>query len=151
MSVSHPYTLLTMTVLSGAQLWCGRVGLQATTDQYTVQNDTLPTARYVDEILDVYVRPYIGAKDPNFILVDDNACPHWALVTNEYLQTATLERIDWPARFPDLNPIEHAMEMLKTPYLSAQSSQPRFKSYKRHYWTSGLESRNNAFEVLLTI
>jgi hypothetical protein len=37
-------------------------------------------ARYRDEIFDIYVRPYAGAVDPEFILMDDNARPHHARV-----------------------------------------------------------------------
>ena len=34
---------------------------------------------------------YAGAIGPDVILVDDNAHPHRAYVTNKYLQTATKE------------------------------------------------------------
>ena len=126
MIVSHPYALLTMTILAGAQLWCGRVlacGGKTDVCRYIVQNDSLMAAGNVNEILDVYVRPYTGAIDPDFILMDDNARPQRAQVTNEYLQTATIERMDWPARSPDLNPIKHAWDMLQTS-ISAHSLQP---------------------------
>ena len=51
-------------------------------------------ARSIIEILDVYVPPYAGATGPDFILMADNAHPDWACVTNKYLQTATVERMD---------------------------------------------------------
>ena len=94
------------------------------TDLYVIQNGTLNGLRYRDEILDVYVRPYPGAIGPNFILMDDNARPHRARVVNEYLQNETIERMDWPARSPDLNPIEHAWDMLQTA-ISARPVQAR--------------------------
>ena len=41
--------------------------------------------RYCNEILDQLVRPYAGAIGPELILMDDNASPHCAHVTNTYL------------------------------------------------------------------
>ena len=50
----------------------------------------------------------------DFILIENNARPQRARVTNEYLQTAPIEEMDWPARSSDLNPIEHAWDTLQT-------------------------------------
>ena len=93
------------------------------TDLHIIENGTLTAVRYVNEILDVYVRPYAGAIGPDFILMDDNARPHRAHVTNQFLEDTTIERMDWPARSPDLNPIEHAGEMLQRA-VSARPVQP---------------------------
>ena len=79
--------------------------------------------RYVNEILDVYVRPYAGAIGADFIPMDDNARPHRAHVTNQYLEDASIVRINWPARSPDMNPIEHAWDMLQKA-ISARPVQP---------------------------
>ena len=68
--------------------------MQGQRDLYIVQNGTLTAARYGNEILGVYVRPYAGAICPDFILMDNNARPHRARVTSEYLQTAAVEIID---------------------------------------------------------
>ena len=54
------------------------------------------------------------------ILMDDNARAHRARITDQYLEQATIVRMEWPARSPDLNPIEHAWDMLQT----AVSSRP---------------------------
>ena len=41
----------------------------------------------------------------------------------QYLEQATIVRMEWPARSPDLNPIEHAWDMLKTA-VSSRTVQP---------------------------
>ena len=46
-------------------------------------------------------------------MMDDNARPHRARVVNQYLEQEGIERMNWPARSPDLNPIEHAKDMLQ--------------------------------------
>ena len=52
--------------------------------------------------------------------MDDNARAHRARITDQYLEQATVVRMEWPARSPGLNPIEHAWDMLQT----AVSSRP---------------------------
>ncbi|CDQ72020.1 unnamed protein product [Oncorhynchus mykiss] len=65
--------------------------------------------RYRDEILRPLVRPYAGAVGPGFLLMQDNARPHVAGVCQQFLQEEGIDAMDWPARSPDLNPIEHIM------------------------------------------
>ena len=101
----------------GSVMVWARISAQGKTDLHVIDNGTLTALRYVNEILDVYVRPYAGAVGENFILMDDNARAHRARI---YLEQATIVRMEWPARSPDLNPIEHAWDMLQT----AVSSRP---------------------------
>ena len=73
-----------------------------------VMRGMMTGVRYMDDILDIYVRPYAAdAIRSQFILMDDNARPHRARVVEEYLQRETIVRMDWP----DLNPIEHVWNM----------------------------------------
>ena len=103
-------------------VWAG-ISMQGKTDLHIIENGTLMAVRYVNEILDVYVRPYAGTIGADFILMDDNARPHRAHITKQYLKDATIVRMDWPARSPDMNPIEHAWDMLQKG-ISARPIQP---------------------------
>ena len=51
--------------------------------------------------------PCIGAIGDAFLLQDDNAKPRRVRIIHDYLQQETIMRMEWPARSPDLNPIEH--------------------------------------------
>ena len=97
----------------GSVMVCAGISMQGKTDLHIIENGTLTAVLYVNEIMDVYVRPYAGAISADFILMDDNARPHRAHVTNQYLEEATIVRMDWPARSPDMSPIGHAWEMLQ--------------------------------------
>ena len=100
-------------------VWAG-ISMQEKTDLHIIEDGTLRAVRYVNEIPDVYVRPHAGAIGADFILMDNNARPH---ATNQYLEDAAIVIMDWPARSPDMNPIEHAWDMLQKA-ISARQVQP---------------------------
>ena len=73
-------------------VWAG-ISAQGKTDLHVIDNGTLTALRYVNEILDVYVRPYAGAVGESFILMDDNTRAHRAHITDQYLEQATIVRV----------------------------------------------------------
>ena len=63
--------------------------------------------RYV-ELLEDYLLPFaLGEHDDAYVFMQDNAGPHRAHLVKDWFKHAEVEVMDWPAKSPDLNPIEN--------------------------------------------
>ncbi|GFV10835.1 DDE_3 domain-containing protein [Trichonephila clavipes] len=76
------------------------------------KRDSVTGVRYRHDVLELYVCLFRGAWGPKFILKDDIVRPHRALQVDEFLESEDIRCMDWPARSPDLSPIEHVSDAL---------------------------------------
>ncbi|GFX20640.1 transposable element Tcb1 transposase [Trichonephila clavipes] len=89
----------------GVLVW-GGIMLGSRTDLHIFDAVSVNGTRYCNEILQ-YVRLFRGAMGLQFLFMDDNAPCHRTVAAEQLLESEDIERMDWPARSPDLNPIEH--------------------------------------------
>nr|CAH7726989.1 unnamed protein product [Callosobruchus chinensis] len=94
-------------------VWAG-ISLEARTESYIIPRGSLTAVRYIDEILQDFVVPYVDLIGNNLILAHDNGV--WTPYGENY--SAILKRcrhcdvLEWPALSPDANPIDYVWNML---------------------------------------
>ncbi|GFU46884.1 transposable element Tcb2 transposase [Trichonephila clavipes] len=96
----------------GVLVWGGII-LGSRTDLHIFDAGSVNGTRYCNEILLPYVHLFRGAMGLQLLFMDDNAPCHHTVAAEQLLESEDIERMDWPARSPDLNPIEHVLDFLR--------------------------------------
>ncbi|GFU25190.1 transposable element Tc1 transposase [Trichonephila clavipes] len=72
---------------------------------------TLNSQRYISEVLEPVVLPYLQGLAPA-IFQQDNARPHVARIVDRFFVNHQIELLSWPVRSPDLSSIENMWSMV---------------------------------------
>ncbi|GFT89696.1 transposable element Tcb1 transposase [Trichonephila clavipes] len=67
---------------------------------------TLNSQRYISKVLEPVVLPYLQGV-ATAIFQQDNARPHVSRIVHRFFVSHQIEFLPWPARSPDLSPIEN--------------------------------------------
>lgn len=93
------------SVMVWAGIWYGG----RRTDAVVIKG-TLNAERYKNDIVEPIVVPTV--QQHGLIFQDDNATPHRGGSVRAALRDSGIRTLPWPARSPDLSPIEHAWDEL---------------------------------------
>ncbi|GFV48644.1 transposable element Tcb2 transposase [Trichonephila clavipes] len=86
--------------------WAG-IMINGRTRLHVVAIGTMTGQRYIHEVLLPHVSLFRGAVGDKFVFMDDNATCHRTLAVQDCLDSEGIQCLVWPARSPDLNPIEN--------------------------------------------
>ena len=90
-------------------------------------NGTLTAQRYIDNILQAVVLPFLQHHDDVTTFQQDNAPHRSARISMEYFNNVNVNVMPWPAYSPDLSPTEHLLNIGKT-CLDRRENKPQYRA-----------------------
>lgn len=133
----------------GLMIWAAFTGTGE--KMIDVIEGTLNSARYI-ELLGEHIVPLITRANEDFLYQHDNAPPHRAIKTKEFLNRNNIDIMDWAAKSPDLNPMENVWALIVSRLYAANkqyTSKSDLKNSILKIW-SGIDSntlQNLAFSI----
>ncbi|GFV98025.1 transposable element Tcb1 transposase [Trichonephila clavipes] len=97
-------------VLASGIMVSGGIGYHSRTPLVRIAG-TLNSQRYISEVLEPVLLPYLQGL-ATAIFQQDNARPHVARIVQVFFVNHQIELLPWPARSPDLSPIENMWSMV---------------------------------------
>ena len=94
----------------GSVMIWGGISYNGKTDLRTVRGN-LYAVRYCADIITPVIVPYIANRNAD-VLQQDNVRCHTARHTQNVPAANNINTLDWPAKSPDLSPIEHLWDYL---------------------------------------
>ncbi|GFV76098.1 transposable element Tcb1 transposase [Trichonephila clavipes] len=93
----------------GIMVWCG-IGYHSHPPLVRIVG-TLNSERYISEVFESVVLPYLQGLT-TAIFQQDNARAHVARIVQRFFVNHQIKLLPWPARSPDLSPIENMWSMV---------------------------------------
>ncbi|GFT09183.1 transposable element Tcb2 transposase [Trichonephila clavipes] len=100
---NSPHTVLRYTARTADVMVWGAIAYDSRSTLIVLRG-TLTGQRYIDDILRPHVGPFLNSL-PGVIFQQDNARPQTARFAQDFLRH--FQTLPWPARSPDLSPVEH--------------------------------------------